>query len=173
MCGLGWGQACRYWNTENFTYCRQLFSVSAWINEIFKDTTEQPLVHRALLILLWIQPPCLVAVQTGQRAGGWHQKSQGELRFSRVKLTIDAMEFKKGGKEQLKKSKLSPDAISQLAFQMGFLRQYGETVATYESCSTAAFKHGRTETIRPATIHTKRCSHAFVCQPDSIAEHAQ
>ncbi|KAK7889080.1 hypothetical protein WMY93_024640 [Mugilogobius chulae] len=81
------------------------------------------------------------------------------------KLTIDAMEFKKGGKEQLKKSKLSPDAIAQLAFQMGFLRQYGQTVATYESCSTAAFKHGRTETIRPATVHTKRCSHAFVNEP--------
>lgn len=28
-------------------------------------------------------------------------------------------------------------------------------VATYESCSTAAFKHGRTETMRPCTIETK------------------
>lgn len=65
----------------------------------------------------------------------------------------------------MKKKKLSPDAIAQLAFQMGFLRQYGQTVATYESCSTAAFRHGRTETIRPATIHTQRCAQAFVQQP--------
>nr|VZI30119.1 unnamed protein product [Spirometra erinaceieuropaei] len=28
--------------------------------------------------------------------------------------------------------------------------------ATYESCSTAAFKHGRTETIRSATLETRR-----------------
>ncbi|VDM02613.1 unnamed protein product [Schistocephalus solidus] len=28
--------------------------------------------------------------------------------------------------------------------------------ATYESCSTAAFKHGRTETIRSATVETRR-----------------
>lgn len=28
-------------------------------------------------------------------------------------------------------------------------------MATYESCSTAAFKHGRTETIRPCTMATK------------------
>ena len=39
---------------------------------------------------------------------------------------------------------------------MAYYRQYGGTVATYESCSTAAFKHGRTETIRPATAATKK-----------------
>ena len=32
---------------------------------------------------------------------------------------------------------------------------------TYESCSTAAFKHGRTETIRSATVTTKACAEAF------------
>lgn len=30
-------------------------------------------------------------------------------------------------------------------------------VGTYESCSTAAFKHGRTETVRPCTIKTAVC----------------
>lgn len=65
----------------------------------------------------------------------------------------------------MKKQKLSPGLVAQLAFQMAFLRQYGQTVATYESCSTAAFKHGRTETIRPASIFTKRCSEAFVREP--------
>ena len=34
-------------------------------------------------------------------------------------------------------------------------------MATYESCSTAAFKHGRTETIRPASMATKACAEAF------------
>ena len=45
---------------------------------------------------------------------------------------------------------------------MAYYRQYGKTVATYESCSTAAFKHGRTETIRPATAATKKCCEMFV-----------
>ncbi|XP_046940606.1 carnitine O-palmitoyltransferase 2, mitochondrial isoform X2 [Lynx rufus] len=80
-------------------------------------------------------------------------------------LTVDLIQFQRGGKEFLKKQKLSPDSVAQLAFQMAFLRQYGQTVATYESCSTAAFKHGRTETIRPASIFTKRCSQAFVREP--------
>lgn len=31
----------------------------------------------------------------------------------------------------------------------------GKYVGTYESCSTAAFKHGRTETMRPCTMQTK------------------
>lgn len=136
-------------------------------NEIFKDTTEQPLVHPGT---------AAAAVDSSSAVRRLQFKLDGELESgvktakenfdSAVsKLTIDAMEFKKGGKELLKRSKLSPDAIAQLAFQMGFLRQYGQTVATYESCSTAAFKHGRTETIRPASMHTKQCSHAFVCQP--------
>ncbi|KAI5938077.1 Carnitine O-palmitoyltransferase 2, mitochondrial [Manis javanica] len=80
-------------------------------------------------------------------------------------LTVDFIQFQRGGKEFLKKQKLSPDSMAQLAFQMAFLRQYGQTVATYEPCSTAAFKHGRTETIRPASIFTKRCSEAFVREP--------
>lgn len=44
---------------------------------------------------------------------------------------------------------------------MGFYRQHGRFVGTYESCSTAAFKHGRTEVIRPATSATAACSVAF------------
>jgi len=38
---------------------------------------------------------------------------------------------------------------------MAFHKQMGRTVATYESSSTAAFKHGRTETVRPCTMATK------------------
>jgi carnitine O-palmitoyltransferase 2 len=39
--------------------------------------------------------------------------------------------------------------------------QNGGTCATYESCSTAAFKHGRTETIRPCTSQTTAFSRAI------------
>lgn len=136
-------------------------------NEIYKDTTERPLVNPS-------SSPATVDSVTAVRRLQLNLDSALESGIAKAKenfaaavskLTIDAMEFKNGGKEQLKKKKLSPDAVAQLAFQMGFLRQYGQTVATYESCSTAAFRHGRTETIRPATVHTQRCAHAFVCEP--------
>ena len=45
--------------------------------------------------------------------------------------------------------------------QMAYYRQYKCSVPSYESCSTAAFRHGRTETIRPASVATKTCAEAF------------
>lgn len=143
-------------------------------NEVFKDTTEKPLVHPGSAAAAVDSASAVRRLQfkLNKELENGIQKAKENIDSAVSKLTIDAMEFKRGGKEQLKKNRLSPDAIAQLAFQMGFLRQYGQTVATYESCSTAAFKHGRTETIRPATVQTKKCSHAFVQQPGkhSVAE---
>lgn len=44
---------------------------------------------------------------------------------------------------------------------MAYFRQNGKFVPTYESCSTSAFKHGRTETIRPASNATVACAESF------------
>nr|QFF91503.1 carnitine O-palmitoyltransferase [Potamotrygon motoro] len=136
-------------------------------NEIFKDTTTRPAVSPTT------QPAMVDSFENVQKlefklddvlkAGILSAKEKFDTTVST--LTIEAAKFKKGGKVLLKKQKLSPDAVAQLSVQMGFLRQYGKTVATYESCSTAAFKHGRTETIRPATIYTQKCCEAFVRQP--------
>ncbi|XP_069593990.1 carnitine O-palmitoyltransferase 2, mitochondrial [Ranitomeya imitator] len=140
-------------------------------NEIFKDSTERPSVSpqntptavdssKAVQKLIFNLDDSLKAAV-----------SDAKRKFDALvgSLTIEAMEFKRGGKEFLKTQKLSPDAISQLSFQMGFFRQYGQTTATYESCSTAAFKHGRTETIRPASIYTKKASEAFVQSPSKYS----
>lgn len=53
---------------------------------------------------------------------------------------------------------------------MAFFKQYGRTVPTYESCSTAAYKHGRTETIRSATTATKNSCELFASPKSSVAE---
>ena len=50
---------------------------------------------------------------------------------------------------------------------MAYYRQYKHSPASYESCSTAAFRHGRTETIRPASVATSKCAVAF--EPSSGA----
>ncbi|KAJ8277890.1 hypothetical protein GJAV_G00081310 [Gymnothorax javanicus] len=137
-------------------------------NEIFKDTTEHPLVSpgsRAAAVDSAAMVRKLKFKLDRELENGI-SKARENFQAAISKLTIDAMEFKRGGKEMLKKKNLSPDAMAQLAFQMGFLRQYGQTVATYESCSTAAFRHGRTETIRPATVYTQLCAKAFVYQPN-------
>lgn len=55
-----------------------------------------------------------------------------------------------------KSNQVSPDAIMQLGLQLAYFRMHEEFVGTYESCSTAAFRHGRTETVRPCTMDTKQ-----------------
>lgn len=45
--------------------------------------------------------------------------------------------------------------MENVNLQAAYHKQTGKFVASYESCSTAAFKHGRTETIRPCTTATK------------------
>ncbi|XP_053070030.1 carnitine O-palmitoyltransferase 2, mitochondrial isoform X1 [Acinonyx jubatus] len=142
-------------------------AVLRFLNEVFKDSTQAPAVTPQS------QPArtdSSVAVQKlnfklndALKTGISTAKEKFDATVKT--LTVDLIQFQRGGKEFLKKQKLSPDSVAQLAFQMAFLRQYGQTVATYESCSTAAFKHGRTETIRPASIFTKRCSQAFVREP--------
>ncbi|KAM6218160.1 carnitine O-palmitoyltransferase 2, mitochondrial [Rhynchocyon petersi] len=142
-------------------------AVLRFFNEVFKDSTQTPAISPQ-------SPPAATdssvavqklnfrltdAIKTGITAA--KKKFEDTMKT----LTIDYIQFHRGGKEFLKQQKLSPDAVAQLAFQMAFLRQYGQTVATYESCSTAAFKHGRTETVRPASVYTKRCSEAFVREP--------
>lgn len=70
-------------------------------------------------------------------------------------LDVNYTIFEGIGKTLCKKSQVSPDAIMQLGFQVGYHKAYGKFVSTYESCSTAAFKHGRTEAIRPCTVGTR------------------
>ncbi|KAF9437267.1 hypothetical protein BGZ76_001382 [Entomortierella beljakovae] len=44
--------------------------------------------------------------------------------------------------------KASPDAYMQMALQLAYYKQMGESCATYETASTRFFKNGRTETTR-------------------------
>lgn len=86
-------------------------------------------------------------------------------------LEIDVLRPQFFGKKLCKKNKLSADAIMQLGFQAAYYLQNGKTVATYESCSTSAFKHGRTETVRPATLETQAfCKAIAQAQPPSHSE---
>jgi carnitine O-palmitoyltransferase 2 len=61
----------------------------------------------------------------------------------------------------LKRGRVSPDGMMQMSFQLAMAKLRGKTVSTYESASTAAFKHGRTETIRSATPESKAFTDAF------------
>ncbi|XP_054005673.1 carnitine O-palmitoyltransferase 2, mitochondrial [Hylaeus anthracinus] len=84
-------------------------------------------------------------------------------------LSIDHVILEKFGKDECKTFGVSPDAIMQLAFQLALYYQDERSVATYESCSTAAFKHGRTETIRSCTMETKAVCDAMVRKNSNLS----
>ncbi|CAK1540624.1 unnamed protein product [Leptosia nina] len=70
-------------------------------------------------------------------------------------LSIDYILYEGLNKQACKKYNVSADCIMQISFQAAYHLLYGKFVGTYESCSTSAFKHGRTETMRPCTDKTK------------------
>jgi len=74
---------------------------------------------------------------------------------------IGTFETKDFSKKLLKDLGIGGDGFMQMGFQLAHRRMNGFTPATYESASTSAFKHGRTETIRPATPEAAAFAKAF------------
>lgn len=59
-------------------------------------------------------------------------------------LDLNYILYNRMNRDYFKKSKLSPDSMFQLAFQLAYHKiSDGQTPVTYESSSTAAFKHGK------------------------------
>lgn len=84
-------------------------------------------------------------------------------------LSVDHIIFNDFGKNECKRFGLSSDAIMQLAFQLAIYYQKNCVVPTYESCSTAAFKHGRTETLRSCTMETKKACEAIAQKNNNLS----
>lgn len=55
----------------------------------------------------------------------------------------------------MEKNKVGADGFLQISLQITHNELHGWPCATYESASTCAYQHGRTETIRPCTIDTR------------------
>ncbi|XP_059611448.1 carnitine O-palmitoyltransferase 2, mitochondrial [Phlebotomus argentipes] len=85
-------------------------------------------------------------------------------------LAVNYMMASGVGRSLCKAAKVSPDAVAQLAIQLAYAQvSGGGTAATYESCSTSAFRCGRTETVRPATDATKRFCQGGAASAEKVA----
>uniref|UniRef100_UPI00358EE2C8 carnitine O-palmitoyltransferase 2, mitochondrial isoform X3 n=1 Tax=Myxine glutinosa TaxID=7769 RepID=UPI00358EE2C8 len=138
-------------------------AVLRFMNEVFQDSTVQPAVDGDTSV-----PP--LDADNAVRRLDFHlddvvkagvDTARKHFNRSVSALSIVPIVFQGYGKDFLKKQKVSPDGVLQLALQLAYLRLYGTPADTYESCSTAAFRHGRTETIRPASRAAIDCCHAF------------
>ncbi|XP_073994730.1 carnitine palmitoyltransferase 2 [Rhodnius prolixus] len=132
-------------------------AVLRYFEDIYKDSTLKPHIH----------PDTKPSSQNAERLVTplkfqLDDKSKNFITEALIKykkitdsLDINLLEFLDFGRNTCKKHKVSPDSIMQLAFQIAHYKLNKRFVSTYESCSTAAFKHGRTETMRPCTVETK------------------
>ncbi|RYG45602.1 choline/carnitine O-acyltransferase [archaeon] len=104
--------------------------------------------------LPWHIPPALSA-----------QLASAQAAFTRVTgaLQTSVLAYDAYGASRIKTAGAPPDAWAQMAIQLAHFRAYGFPAPTYESTSTRAFAHGRTETTRSASA----AAMAFVTAMDA------
>ncbi|XP_071081825.1 carnitine O-palmitoyltransferase 2, mitochondrial-like [Haliotis cracherodii] len=132
-------------------------AVLRYFKEVFKDTTEKAQVGPDTKPANIDSSSDVKRLDFKLDAGIKQAIKEAKEKFDKKTSSLDLhhLEYKRYNKTFAKQHKVSPDAIMQLAIQLAYYRQNGSTVGTYESCSTAAFKHGRTETMRPCTSATQ------------------
>lgn len=133
-------------------------AVLRYFQEIYKETTKAPFVdpnlqpkdaNRSEDVVRLIEFNLDDRIRDGIIAAQNHHNAVIDA------LDMNYMKYEGINKNICKKQRISPDSVMQLGFQLAFYKQHGKFVATYESCSTAAFRHGRTETMRPCTTATR------------------
>lgn len=144
-------------------------AILRFFNDTFNDSTKNPQLSGP------IDKPETFSVSVKKLEFDLDARLRDSIALSRRKhidatsnLELGAVEYAKLNKDYFKKNKLSPDAMSQLSFQLAFKKVYGFTPVTYESCSTAAFKGGRTETVRPCTNESNKAARALIESRDSL-----
>ncbi|XP_036603371.1 carnitine O-palmitoyltransferase 2, mitochondrial-like [Trichosurus vulpecula] len=138
-------------------------AVLRFLNEVYADSTKHPaVVPRSTATVLGPTNVEKLHFHLNESIQSAVTVARQKFDTQRHKMTVKPFEFRKFGKRYVIQERMSPDAVFQLACQIAAYRHFGKIVPTYEACSTAGFKHGRTETIRSATVYTKRCAQAFI-----------
>ncbi|XP_054280161.1 carnitine O-palmitoyltransferase 2, mitochondrial [Macrosteles quadrilineatus] len=145
-------------------------AVLRYFNDIHTDMLKHSYVHPDLTPRQ--DPPVRkLEFNLDEKAREMIRNAQEKYDKTCKSLEVRAMDYRKYGRQMCNSVKMSPDALMQLAFQIAYYQIAGTHVTTYESCSTAAFKHGRTEAVRPCTIETQKvCKALSKASPPSKKE---
>uniref|UniRef100_A0A182RSJ5 Choline/carnitine acyltransferase domain-containing protein n=1 Tax=Anopheles funestus TaxID=62324 RepID=A0A182RSJ5_ANOFN len=132
-------------------------AVLRYFQEIFKETTKAPFADVGLQGFDNQSNEAIVPIEftLDDRVKAAVRTAENNHNAIIDSLDMSYMKYEGINKSVCKKQRISPDSVMQLGFQLAYYKQHGNFVATYESCSTAAFRHGRTETMRPCTLATK------------------
>lgn len=136
-------------------------AVLRYFNEVYKETLNNPLVSTDDLNAVNSLPVDSSKVrelnfEIDDQLREFVKQANAKHQQNIKPLNMHMLRYPHLSKNACKRDRLSPDSIMQLAFQLAYRQAFNKYVGTYESCSTAAFKHGRTETMRPCTKATKQ-----------------
>lgn len=138
-------------------------AVLRFFNEVYTDSMKNPQLHEKLKE---IDGSSLCVKKLEFDLDSRLKQSISACRLEHAKVTgnleLGSIEYGELNRDYFKKNKLSPDAMSQLSFQIAYKKLFNKTPVSYESCSTAAFKGGRTETVRPCTNETNKAAQAII-----------
>ncbi|XP_030571120.1 carnitine O-palmitoyltransferase 2, mitochondrial [Drosophila novamexicana] len=140
-------------------------AVLRYFNEVYKDMLQQPFVSAdtphtpADGDTSNVRP---LNFEIDERTRAAVEAAYAQNASIVESLDMNYLQYKQLNKGTCKRHGLSPDSIIQLAFQLAYRQAFKRYVGTYESCSTSAFRHGRTETMRPCTMATKAFCEALL-----------
>nr|XP_039258344.1 carnitine O-palmitoyltransferase 2, mitochondrial-like [Styela clava] len=129
-------------------------AVVRYMNEIYDDTINNPRVTSPDFIETTPKVQRL-EFNLDDQAKSTIENAKARYIADTGRLKVAGQKYDKMSKEYLKAKKISPDGVLQLAIQIAHRRMYGYPAPTYESSSTSAFKHGRTETVRSCTVEAQ------------------
>lgn len=130
-------------------------AVLRFFQDIYNETITKPFVHPDTKPSDNNITVSTLDFKLDDKSKNFIENAKKEYKQWYDSLSIDYILYEGLTKGACKKFKVSPDCIMQLSFQAAYHLLRGNYVGTYESCSTSAFKHGRTETMRPCTEKTK------------------
>ena len=138
-------------------------AVVRFFNEIFEDSTQNPALTAAkddseVDIFDYFD---VVKFKLDKDANESMKLAKQSYDTERSRLHAAGGLSSQLNKTFLKKARVSPDGVIQLAIQTGHMYVNGHPAPTYESCSTSAFKHGRTETVRSCTVESMEAARAL------------
>nr|ATJ44576.1 acetyltransferase 11 [Helicoverpa assulta] len=145
-------------------------AVLRFFQDIYAETTKKPFIHpdsKPADSNISVQK---LEFKLDDKSKQFIDNAKKEYKAWYNSLSIDYILYEGLNKAACKKFKVSPDCIMQLSFQAAHHLLKGNFVGTYESCSTSAFKHGRTETMRPCTDKTKAFCETLHSNNTSIDE---
>lgn len=146
-------------------------AVLRYFNEIYKDTIEHPFVHPDTKPIRSCETSVRpINFEVDDKLGADIKQAIATNAAIDENLEMHMLRYPSINKNHCKGSNVSPDSIMQLSFQLAYRRAFGNYVSTYESCSTAAFRNGRTETMRPCTMRTKQFCEAVLKAKHNLHE---